>query len=157
MDEKRQEYLSDAELDELICQVEEREMLQAPSYLKGEILFHIRELPAVSLEGHAEKLPKGCTEERTERKSEQKEVLSPERRKKILFFYSLKVSMAAAAAIVLLFAFPVRERTGVAGDYWMTEEEYLPPSSRVMRSLNEHSTQFCRKLSYVSNWLVSNN
>ena len=38
MDEKRQEYLSDAELDELIHQVEEREMLQAPSYLKGEIL-----------------------------------------------------------------------------------------------------------------------
>lgn len=148
MDEERQEYLSEAELDALIRQVEKQEMLRAPSYLKEEILFRMKEEPA-NLTLHGEMAGTN------RRRDGVREEPSAERKKRELFFYSMRVSLAAAAAVVMLFALPMGGNGGDRGGYPAASEERVRPASRMMQSLSEHSTQFCKKLNSVSTWLVS--
>ncbi|MDO5345057.1 MAG: hypothetical protein Q4E91_04875 [Lachnospiraceae bacterium] len=150
MNEERQEYLSDAELDALIRQVEKQEMLRAPSYLKNEILLSTRrETAAVDQRQEAFR--------KNRYRNGRQENLSLEKRKREFLFYSLRVSLAAAAAVVMLFALPISEAGGNRGGFIAAQEESARPSSRMVQSLSEHSTQFCRKLNSVSTRLVSEN
>ena len=127
MDEIKTEYLSEEELNDLICQVEEKEMLRAPAYLKRETLQQIRQenrllCPAPVLE---------------------------KRRRRDLTLYSLKVGIAAAAAIAALFLMPAG---GEGGKLWSGETN---GSGAVVEHLSEKSDLLCQKLNTVSTWLVS--
>lgn len=128
MDSLKEGYLSSEELDALIRQVETQEMLQAPSYLKEEILLCVKEETGQNGPG--------------------------DRKKRELFAYSLRVGLAAAAAIAMLFLMPVEEyrRNGYVDRTVYTE--YRSPSGRAARTLKEHSNELCRKLNAASNWLV---
>lgn len=140
MDPNKLEYLSETELERLIMEVEEREMLQAPSYLKREILRKIQRkyYPIVPIQ---------------------------KKNKKALLIYRIKVGMAAAAAILLLCILPEgeipgNERMGGAGSALMeiralNWEPGESGSSRVARHLKEASDQICQTLNEISGWLIS--
>lgn len=136
MDKERESYLSDAELSALIEQVEEREMLKAPSYMKDEILFRrdasMRKIMPIPVPP-----------------------LTQRQRKRELFFYSLKVGLAGAAAIVMVFLFPVTE----SGEGFPLAKGNWPDGAKrqnaVVERLNERTDMICERLDEVSAWLVS--
>lgn len=150
MTDKRDEYLSPEELDTLIRQVETREMLQAPSYLKDEILLCVKEKAA---------LPGSWENTAQERNGKRlpilRGIISNDRKKRELLAYSLRVGLAAAAAILMLFWMPFGEYSGNGYGKLAAGTEYQSPSGRTVRALNEHSNELCRKLNSAANWLVA--
>lgn len=85
---KKNEYLSEDELLELIAHVEENEMIQAPFYLKQEILQRVEE----------ESLDKT---KNSQKKSANIQFLT----------FSLKVALATAASIAVLFLVPAESES----------------------------------------------
>lgn len=150
MEPSKLEYLSETELEQLIMEVEERELLQAPSYLKRETLQKIQRkyYPIVPMQ---------------------------KRNKKALFLYRLKVGIAAVAAILLLCVLPTGElpgNLGIAsrGNMLAGNESYGSVlvgneslgnglaergSTHAARKLKETSDQICQTLNEISGWLVS--
>ncbi|MGN0483104.1 MAG: hypothetical protein ACI4HI_06100 [Lachnospiraceae bacterium] len=129
--EKELSYLSDEELQNLIADVEAHHMLQAPSYLKAEILTQAqqmkeKQLPAVE--------------------QNRKPVQLRQKRKQQLFFYRLKVSAAAAAAILLLFCLPNVEKQ-------LPQNFEQKPS--ITRRLAETSGNWCEQMNRFSDFLIS--
>lgn len=136
MNKERREYLSDAELDALIRQVEEKEMLRAPVYMKDEILFRrdagMRKIMPIAVPP-----------------------LTRRQRKRELFFYSLKVGLAGAAAIAMVFLLPMAE----SGEGFPLAGRGWPDDTRrqnvVVERLSERTDTICDRLDEVSNWLIS--
>lgn len=150
MEPSKLEYLSEAELEQLIMEVEEDEMLQAPSYLKRETLQKIRRkyYPIVPIQ---------------------------KKNKKVLFLYRLKVGLATVAAILVLCVLPAGEFPGNLGIIGsgnrlvgreslrdvQVEGESLENgltkrgSTHATRKIKETSDQICQTLNEISGWLVS--
>ena len=134
MEEDRLDYLSDEELSRLISQVENHEMLRAPAYLKEETVSRMRQLSP-------------------ERESAPLIVAGREREKKrALIFYSLKVGAAAAAAIVMLFALPVRE---IESAQRREQSRVSRISDQISENLGARANELSQNLGRISNWLVS--
>lgn len=115
------EYLSDEELNELIKEVEESAMLTAPSYLREEILKQIQ----VSQ-------PK---------KSNRQE----------LFFYSLKVGFATAAAVAMLFVLPMGSRPT---DGYDIPTDKCQGFNKVSEKINEKTNWICEQIYSISNEMI---
>lgn len=126
---KKNEYLSDDELFQLIAEVEENEMIQAPFYLKQEILHRVEE------------------ESKDRRKKKQKSA-------NIQFLtFSLKVAVATAASIAVLFLTPEQVPVSkmVMGTVQVeTEKKELSP-----KKLLDASYQISGGLGKVSNRIVN--
>ncbi len=101
MEEGRTKYLSDEELSSLIAQVEEQELLRAPSYLKAETMEAI----ARSSDSKRKSL------ERIPAKKEAFGGFYGVRSRLKLLGYSVQVGVVSAAAIVLLVLFPMEKFT----------------------------------------------
>lgn len=89
MEELKESYLTDEELERLIAQMEQEPMLQAPSYLKDEILN--------SLSQQDEKMKQWQAKAKFYDRSQSR---------KQLWFYSAKVAIGAAAALAMLWILP---------------------------------------------------
>ncbi len=89
MENLKEAYLTDEELERLIAQVEQEPMLQAPSYLKDEILN--------SLSEQDEKMQQWQAKVKSFNRSQSR---------KQLWLYSVKVAVGAAAALVMLWITP---------------------------------------------------
>ena len=89
MEHEKESYLTDEELEQLIAQVEQEPLLQAPSYLKDEILH--------SLSEQDEKMKQWQTKAKPYSRSQSR---------KQLWIYSVKVAIGAAAALVMLWITP---------------------------------------------------
>lgn len=134
MEGDRLDYLSDEELSRLICQVEDHEMLRAPAYLREETVSRMRQLSPAR---EHTLLP---------------EAESAREKKRALIFYSLKVGAAAAAAIVMLFALPVREfESAQRGE----PSRVSRISDQISENLGTRTNELSQKLGMVSGWLVS--
>ena len=83
--------MDDKQLQQMIQEIEAGEKLQAPSYLKGEILAAITEKKAKPAKSRLGK-------------------------KLELFGYALEVSAVTAAAIALIFMAPIQELAGIRAD-----------------------------------------
>lgn len=147
-------YLSEEELNKLICQVEETEMLKAPAYLKRETMemLHGRSRFSEMLEktdGRISVIRQNREIEPV--KMPEKRRLTEKQSRMQLLVYSVKVTAAAAAAIAMLFLLPAGEATG----------EFFPPANQerahlgVVEHLEESSSHLCQTLNDVSRWLVS--
>lgn len=89
MENLKEAYLTDEELERLIAQVEQEPMLQAPSYLKDEILNSLSE-----------------QDEKMQQWQEKLKLLNRSQSRKQLWLYSVKVAVGAAAALVMLWITP---------------------------------------------------
>lgn len=128
----RDDYLSDKELEELILQVEEREMISAPEYLEHKIVDRLR---------HQEQLVEYKTKISAGRK---------------LLSYSLKVAAASAAAIAFLIIVPAVEReSGISEDITVieTQQEQRQEDERedkrepsLIQNINQKTNEFCGNL-----------
>lgn len=134
MDENRQDYLSDEELTRMICQVEDHEMLRAPAYLRVETAAMLRRM------SRQEKLvPFPAGRARQEKKRE-------------LFFYSLKVGAAAAAAMIMLIGMPVGQMGTLPEG---GTERISSVSDSIAAGLGERMNRMSIGLGSLSDWLVS--
>lgn len=95
MEDRIKEYMPEEELEQLIQEVEEKNMLSAPSYLKNEIMEQIHQV---------------------HKKEKHKDI----QRKLSLLLYSMEVGVVAAAAVLLLFLIPVDNRNI---DSWAGREQ----------------------------------
>lgn len=89
MENHDEQYLSEEELERLISQVEQESMLQAPSYLKDEILTSL-----------------AAQDEKMKQLQGKAEPYNRSRYKRQLWFYSAKVAIGAAAALLMLWITP---------------------------------------------------
>ncbi len=89
MEHGKESYLTDEELERLISQVEQEPMLQAPSYLKDEILNSLSEQDEEMQQWQAKAKPFNCSQSG-----------------KQLWLYSVKVAIGAAAALLMLWITP---------------------------------------------------
>lgn len=124
MEHHEEQYLSEEELERLIFQVEQESMLQAPSYLKEEILTSLAEQDA-----KMKQLQKKAEPNNRSRYNRQ------------LWFYSAKVAIGAAAALFMLwitpanliqppFASPVQEQGQVLSPEQTGEETALAAQAK---------------------------
>lgn len=139
MSDRRLDYLTEKELEQLISDVEDTQLLQAPSYLKRELWQKI----------HRPYQP-----------------IVPEQKKyrNRIVLYRIKVGMAVAAALILLCILPVErmeksldsgrcseERTG----YEWQSDGANGGSGYVAKQLQESTDQICQTLQELSGWLVA--
>lgn len=117
---KQNDYLSEKELLSLIEDTEHHAMLQAPSYLKDEIMqemssINVREQESTDddVDRQSERqmnlTAKRQNEEISIKNENQRQIMAEARntnRRRTLMLYSLKVSAAMAAAILLLLLLP---------------------------------------------------
>lgn len=127
------EYLSDEELLKLIDEVEENAMLRAPAYLKQRILTEIQEMESAEQMPARQSIPKY-----------QKNI------RRQLLVYELKVAGLVAAAILLLFLFPV---SAPKEPPIITEEEYSQVSG-FLYHWNEASGKMLQYINITSNALL---
>ena len=85
---KENEYLSDEELMQLIAEVEEHDMIEAPFYMKHEILQRVRQESVVQ-RAHSAKIQ--------------------------FLTFSFKVALATAAAVAILLLAPAQFREMLSG------------------------------------------
>lgn len=132
-----EEYLSDAELEVLILDVEEHGMMTAPEYLEHKIVDKIR---------HQNQIVEYKTKISAKRK---------------LLLYSLKVATASAAAIAFLVVVPAIERkSGISENltFVETQRERRQQDERtdrrepsIIQNVNQATNEFCGELFRKSN------
>lgn len=126
MQEDKLDYLSDEELQSLIESIEQEDMIHAPHYIKQSILDQVE------------------SEERIT-------AISSHRSSKVqLITYTMKVGVAAAAAIVLLVLIPVKDYGSFPDDETRYEEwlEYQNPiedKGRYEEDWDEKSSEYYKE------------
>lgn len=133
----REDYLSDQELEELIRQVEEQDMIAAPDYLEEKICTKIRQSEQV-------------VQYRAKKSTRQR-----------LFFYSLKVIAASAAAIAFLYIVPMVQSQEQPPTYvsetqqpdWSREAAKRKEETSFVQNVNQATNQFCNSLFRKTNAL----
>ena len=145
MREHRTDYLSEEELLTLINEVEQKEMFKAPQYLEEKILNSVK---------------------RQDQIVEYKDKISAKRK---LMTYSLKVMVAAAAAIALLIVVPtVEQGSHLNSNFYVnqaienTQKEIASQKEEAVKkqeessflsSMNEATNAFCNNLFERTNGL----
>ena len=124
------EYLSDEELQRLIDEAESAPLLAAPSYLKTEILYKTDRIMAQPVPGsYAPTLPPSWR----------------------FVFYSLKVGIASAAAVLMLLCIPMGP-----GEYPLSRPKFRVEAkdnvfSGITSLVDRKSNDFCGYLSELTN------
>lgn len=126
MEDRIKEYMPDEELEQLIQEVEEKNMLSAPSYMKNEIMEQIYQV-------HKEETHKNL------------------QKKLSLLLYSMEVGVVAAAAVLLLFLIPVDNDDNRNIDRWAGRKQ---ETISVMSKLHEKSNDICGQVFQITNQLV---
>lgn len=85
-------YISDEELEQLICQVEQNELVTAPPDLEERILEAVETL--------------GAAEEKTDAGNQVTQIKKKSTRQKEFYAYCFRVVTSVAAAVALVFLFP---------------------------------------------------
>lgn len=127
--QERKEYFSDEELEKLIAEVEGKDMLEAPVGMKDRIISKAREKKML-----------GITKEKGISAKAQ------------LFKYQMKVGIATAAALLILFVVPmeiqiVRNSTSSTESYTRTYQSF---TSKIVHK----SDRLCEKFFDFTNQLV---
>lgn len=122
-----QKYFSDNELDKFLEELEENDMHEAPFYLKGEIMK----------QAFGEVIP-----------SEKRKLGRAQKRKWMI--YNCKITLAAAAAILLMFLMPTQNRT-------MPPREDVGAMTHVTNSIEQGSEHLCNMLSNLSDKMMVGN
>ena len=127
----KHQYLSEEELETFLTDLEEHDMHVAPFYLKEEIvkqIFPEQMLPQIQLE---------------------KRKLSRAQKRRWII-YNCKITLAATAAILLLFFMPVENSS------MMTVEE-VGGVSQVTNNIEDSSQRLCNILSNISDRVMFGN
>lgn len=132
-------YLSDEELFQLIAEVEEEPLLEAPVYLKDKILSQARE----------EKRLKSVKQKMSARKQ--------------LVRYGCKVALASAAAVAILFTTPMNIRVTeekvekYSRESILKENAYAKSfrsSDGISSKITDKSNQICDQFERITNLLI---
>lgn len=128
-------YLSDEELSSLIQETENEPLINAPDYLKENILNRAAEISSVSK--------------------------SSASKKQTFYIFSTKIVAGAAAAIALLFTIPqssapMLSTVSSEADEKEDSVSLTERTDSMLFKLNLSADKFCAALSDVSNFLVSN-
>ncbi len=155
---KEQEYLTDEELDALICEVETAEMTMAPPDLLDDIL---QKMDAADEAEHA----KGKVSETKETVSEPAKpprMNRIEKRRKEYRRFCIQVASSAAAAIVLIFMLPWftggQDTAVPAKDKVLAEAKIKTKEEALIRSDNQLMTRIgnSRYLSFLNSEEIVN-
>lgn len=152
MEQNRNEYLTEEELEAFIHDVESDRQLRAPDYL-AEMILHKAERQTVR--ESVEIIPIRNAIRETIREGKPVLVKEPSKQKQLLA-YSAKIVAAAAAAIALIIVIPtVQSRSQNQAEAYQVQ--YDQNSQReeksMMQNLNEKSSDFCNKLFESTNQL----
>lgn len=128
-------YLSDEELSSLIQETENEPLINAPDYLKENILNRAAEISSVSK--------------------------SSASKKRTFYIFSTKIVAGAAAAIALLFTIPqtsapMLSTVSSEADEKENSVSLAERTDSMLFKLNLSADKFCTALSDASNFLVSN-
>lgn len=124
----KQEYFSEDELEKFLDVLEENEMHEAPFYLKHQIMHEALK----SQQGNL---------------GSQKRIMSTAQKREWII-YNCKITLAAAAAILVLFLFPV------AGNGTVQEEHN--GMSKISNTIGEKSESICNVFSQISDKMMIN-
>lgn len=127
----KQQYFSDDELNSFLEDLEENDMHTAPFYLKEEIMkqaFPEQVITQIPLE---------------------KRKLSREQKRKWII-YNCKITLAAAAAILLMFLMPTENSSVMSG-------EEVGAMTQVTNSIEHGSERLCNMLSNLSDRMIVGN
>lgn len=126
----KQQYFSDDELNSFLEDLEENDMHTAPFYLKEEIM--------------KQAFPK----EITQIPLEKRKLSRAQKRKWII--YNCKITLAAAAAILLMFLMPTENSSVMSG-------EEVGAMTQVTNSIEHGSERLCNMLSNLSDRMIVGN
>ena len=122
----KQEYFSEDELEKFLDVLEENEMHEAPFYLKQQIMQKALKSQRGDLDN-------------------QKRIMSTVQKREWII-YNCKITLAAAAAILVLFLFPV-------GGNGTVQEEYNG-MSKISNTIGEKSESICNVFSQISDKMM---
>lgn len=152
MEQNRNEYLTEEELEAFIHDVESDRQLRAPDYL-AEMILHKAERQTVR--ESVEIIPIRNAIRETIREGKPVLVKEPSKQKQLLA-YSAKIVAAAAAAIALIIVIPTVQSSSQnqAEAYQVQYDQNSQREEKsMMQNLNEKSSDFCNKLFESTNQL----
>lgn len=155
---KEQEYLTDEELDALICEVEMTEMTMAPPDLLDDILQRIDATDDIEHEDWNE----SETKETVSEPAKPPRMNRIEKRRKEYRRFCIQVASSAAAAILLIFMLPLltggQDTAVPAKDKVLAEAGIKPREEALKRSDNQLMTRIgnSRYLSYLNSEEIVN-